>query len=226
MKKIWGVIFDFNGVLWWDSHIVERSWRDYVSTKYNRQLDHDTIQNRIHGRSCRETLESFEGRKLVGKELQLLIEEKESHYKKLCLEEGESFKLSPGSETLLEYLKSNNIPYTIATSSDLGNTTFFFKHLNLDRWFDFEKVVYDDGIISGKPAPDLYIKAANSLKLSPEECMVIEDARSGIQAAVSANVGMIIALGPKNTHGDLVQIKGVTKAIERVDEIIAMIASV
>jgi len=225
MNKIKGVIFDFNGVLWWDSHIVERSWREYVSKKYNKQLDGSTIQNRIHGRSCRETLEFLEGRKLEGEELKHLIAEKESHYKKLCLDEGENFKLSPGSETLFEYLEKRNIPYTIATSSDIGNTTFFFDNLNLNRWFDFDKVAYDDGLMSGKPAPDLYIKAAENLGLSPADCMVIEDARSGIQAAISAHIGTVVALGPKNTHNDLMQIKDVTKTIERVDEIIAIISS-
>jgi beta-phosphoglucomutase-like phosphatase (HAD superfamily) len=64
----------------------------------------------------------------------------------------------------------------------------------LPRWFDIEKIVYSDGKIKGKPAPDIYIIAARNLGLKPEECIVIEDAVSGIEAARAAGIGKIVAI--------------------------------
>jgi beta-phosphoglucomutase-like phosphatase (HAD superfamily) len=65
--------------------------------------------------------------------------------------------LSPGARGLLETLERRNIPRTIATSSEITNLNFFIEHLRLDRWFDVAKIVYDDGIRRGKPAPDIYL---------------------------------------------------------------------
>ena len=46
----------------------------------------------------------------------------------------------------------------------------------MDRWFDPRRIVYDDGTFSGKPAPDIYLRAAERIGLSPSRCIVAEDA--------------------------------------------------
>lgn len=100
----------------------------------------------------------------------------------------------------MNLLVKNNIPHTIATSSERTNLEFFVKHFDLAQWFDTDTLVFDDGTVPGKPAPDLYLRAASRLSLKPEECVVIEDARSGIQAARNAGVGKVIGIGPKEKH--------------------------
>ena len=83
----------------------------------------------------------------------------------------------------------NNIPRTIATSSEITNVQFFIQHLSLHRWFDVTKIVYDDGVRPGKPAPDMYLAAARNIGIAAGECMVVEDAISGLQAAHAAGIG-------------------------------------
>ena len=73
--------------------------------------------------------------------------------------------------------------------------------------------MYDNGKIPGKPAPDIYEIAAKNLNLSPSECIVVEDAVSGIAAAKNAGIGKIIAIGPREKHDFLMSLEGVTETI-------------
>jgi beta-phosphoglucomutase-like phosphatase (HAD superfamily) len=130
------------------------------------------------------------------------------------------FVLSPGAIRLLNGLVKYEIPHTIATASGKNNVDFFIKFLDLENWFETEKIMYDDGRIAGKPAPDLYLRAAENLSLPPSDCMVIEDSHSGIQAAHAAGIGWVVALGPKQTHHKLAQLPGVDQVIESLREIV------
>ena len=121
---------------------------------------------------------------------------------------------------MLNDLVKYAIPHTIATASGKKNVDFFIEYLELARWFDTEKIMYDDGQISGKPAPDLYLSAAENLKLSPEFCVVVEDSQSGIQAAHAAGIGWVVALGPVPSHPNLAQLPGVDQVIASLSEIV------
>ncbi len=81
------------------------------------------------------------------------------------------------------------------------------------------KIVYDNGHRPGKPAPDIYLEAANRLELKPSQCVVVEDSQSGIEAAQAAGIGCIIALGPADTHDRLSKLKGVNEIVESLREI-------
>ena len=94
----------------------------------------------------------------------------------------------------MDYLKENNIPRTIATMSEWDNVEFYIKEFNLEKWFDLDKIVYSDGTIPGKPAPDIFKIAASKINLKPSDCVVIEDAIAGIKSAQSAGIGKIIAI--------------------------------
>ena len=83
---------------------------------------------------------------------------------------------------------------TIATASGEKNVRFFFEHLGLDRWFSLERVALNDGTMKGKPEPDIYWKAAELLGIRPEECVVFEDAKSGIEAACRAGAARVIGV--------------------------------
>ena len=81
--------------------------------------------------------------------------------------------------------------------SEKINVDFYIDVFNLEKWFDLDKIVYSDGTIPGKPAPDIYLIAAKNLNLAPSKCMVFEDAVSGINAAKSAGIGKIVAVASK-----------------------------
>lgn len=92
------------------------------------------------------------------------------------------------------------------------------ENLNLNKWFDLNKIVFDDGSILGKPEPDIYLKAAAKIGIKAEKCIVVEDAISGIESAYRANIGKIIAIAPKSKHKNLKKLKGVDCVISDFKE--------
>lgn len=214
-----GMIFDFNGVLLWDTELQEKAWTAYSAELRGTPLTPEEIRQYVHGRPNKVTLEYVLGRQLDDEEADRLSQEKERLYRQMCLAWGDDFALSPGSQEFLDRLMEHRIPRTIATASEQNNVHFFIRHLRLDRWFEVEKIVMDDGTFPGKPAPDIYLRAAKNLGLSPSECVVVEDSISGLQAAYHAGIGRIYALGPQAEHARLTALKGVYKAICTVNEI-------
>jgi len=214
-----GIIFDLNGVLWWDGALQERAWRQYSAGLRGRPLTADEQAVHVHGRNNRHTLEYLVGRPITGEELLRLTLEKEAIYWRLCLEQGPGFQLSPGATDLLEFLAAHEVPRTIATAAERNSVDFFVAHLHLDCWFDVGLIAYDDGTRPGKPAPDMYLQAASNLGLAPAQCLVVEDSQSGIQAAHAAGIGYIVALGPAERQEELGKLAGVDQVIESLEEL-------
>jgi HAD superfamily hydrolase (TIGR01509 family) len=146
-------------------------------------------------------------------------QEKEALYRQMCLNSPETFHLADGVIEFLDFLKANSIPRTIATMSDKINVDFYIKHFKLEKWFDIDKIVYSNGIIPGKPAPDIYEIAASNLGLAPKECIVVEDAISGINSAKAAGIGKIIAICSEEPPEFYKPIDGVDEIISTFDEI-------
>lgn len=217
--KYRGVIFDFNGVLWWDGHLQKQAWNRFALEVRGTPFTAEEMAIHVHGRYNRHTLEHLTGKVVTGPELEELTEHKERIYRQLCLDQGPGFALSPGAVELLDFLMEHGIPRTIATASGKANVDFFVAHLGLARWFQIEQCVYDDGSRPGKPAPDIYRQAARNLGLEPARCVVVEDSRSGIRAAQSAGTGYIVALGPADTHSQLAQLAGVSQVVESLQQL-------
>ena len=192
-----GIIFDFNGTLFWDSEIQENAWKTFGTKLSGRNITDEEFNTYFHGRTNKDTLEYLTERVLTDKEVNELAQQKESIYRDLCKSDLNKFKLAPGVERYLDYLKENNIPFTIATASEINNVNFFIKEFQLDKWFDIIKIVYDDGTFRGKPEPDIYLKASEALNIQPDNCIVFEDAISGVQSAQRAGVKEIIAVVPE-----------------------------
>lgn len=184
-----GVIFDFNGTLFWDSEYQESSWDEYLEL-YNIKLTKSQKKEYIHGRNGKDTLEILFNRKLTDLEVSQFIEEKEILYRKECLKH--KMELAPGAKSLLEYLKAEKIPMGIATAAGKTNVDFFIERFNLLDYFELDHIIYNDGSIKGKPNPDLFEKAIHRLGVNKEHSIIFEDSYSGIQAAINCKVQTVI----------------------------------
>ncbi len=192
--KFSGIIFDFNGVLWWDRPLQEQAWRQFAAQQMGINLTEEMMRTEVHGRNNQHTLEFLREAMLDGDEVKQLSEQKEKIYRHLCLAQGDEFKLSPGAEGLLDALVAHKVPRTIATASGKENLDFFCKHLFLDNWFACSRIVYDDGSGPGKPDPEIYLQAVKKLNIKAKDCVVVEDSLSGIQSARTAGIGQIVAI--------------------------------
>ena len=212
------IIFDFNGVLFFDGDLQSRSWQGTAKALRGTEMTSDELDTHMHGRPNSYVLSYLAGRTIVGRELLELIQAKESLYRELCLQSPSRFVLSPGARGLLDVLVQGDVPRTIATSSEITNLEFFVQHLNLHRWFDVTQIVYDDGVRPGKPAPDMYLAAARNIGVAPGECVVVEDAVSGLKAAHAAGIGYIVGLGPPAAHARFRACAGVSTVIESLEQ--------
>jgi len=105
-------------------------------------------------------------------------------------------QVQPGAQEMIDYVSKNDIPHAIASSSSMNviNTT-----LAAQGWADLFKVrCTADDDINGKPAPDVYLRAAKTLGVDPEKCLALEDSPNGARAAVAA--GMTCYAVPDISH--------------------------
>ncbi len=208
-----GIIFDFNGVLFSDSDLQEKAWQVMAQRLRGREMTAGEFALHMHGRANAYVLGYLAGRAVTGVELAQLIEAKESLFRDLCLKTPGRLVLSAGAPELLEWLAAGGVPRTIATSSGISNVEFFIGQLHLDRWFELAKLVYDDGVRPGKPAPDMYLAAAANIGLDPGGCVVVEDAVSGVMAAQAAKIGCIVGIAASADHARLLTSEGAAVVI-------------
>ena len=214
-----GIIFDFNGTLFFDSHMHYEAWRIYSKKLRGYEFSDDEMREKMFGRTNADIIEYAIGHKPSTEMVEKLAKEKEAMYRQMCLNDRKNFVLSPGAEEFLNFLKDNNIPRTIATMSEWDNVEFYIKEFKLGKWFDLNKIVYSNGKIPGKPAPDIYQIAAKNLNLNPQDCIVIEDAISGIEAAYNANIGMIISIASIESDSLYSSISHVSQIIHNFNDI-------
>ena len=218
MKK--GVIFDFNGTLFWDSMLHFIAWRVYSKQLTGKPFSDEEMLEYMFGHTNEDILTYALGKKPDKALLDRYASEKEAYYRKMCLESPDEFKLAPHAEEFLDYLKENQVPMAIATMSEWCNVEFYLKEFNLQRWFDLDKIVYSDGTIPGKPAPDIYLIAAKRLGLDPKDCTVFEDAVAGLRSAHAAGAGEIIAVASNEPMEYYDNIPYVSRVITDFDQVL------
>ena len=98
-------------------------------------------------------------------------------------------RLFPSAKTTLEQLVEMKVPLAIATSSVSASAHPFLDRTGIRSFFGV--VVTGDEVQRGKPHPDIYLRTSKKLGISPEACLVIEDALTGIAAAKAANMRVV-----------------------------------
>ncbi|MEU3855495.1 HAD family hydrolase [Streptomyces sp. NPDC029554] len=94
----------------------------------------------------------------------------------------------PGVEEVLQKLVADAVPYCVASSGSHERIRVGHRTTGLDRWFDEGLIFSSEDVGRGKPAPDLFLYAAERMGVAPERCVVIEDSPLGVQAAVAAGM--------------------------------------
>ena len=151
-------------------------------------------------------------------QLQALADRKEFFFREFIREAAAPL---PGSMELMRGLHEAGFPQALATSTPRENIQLIKELLHLDRYLS--ALVTGESVERGKPAPDIFLKAASELRISPPVCLVIEDAVAGVQAALAAGMRCISVAGNRDLPGlraaDLM-IKDLTEIdVERVRSI-------
>lgn len=151
-------------------------------------------------------------------EIEELAARKEAYFREFIREAAAPL---PGSMELMRGLHNAGFPQALASSTPVENILLIKDLLRLDHYLS--ALVTGEAVARGKPAPDIFLKAASELHMLPRLCLVIEDAVAGVQAAQAAGMRCISVTGERDLPGlraaDLV-VKDLTAVdVERVRNI-------
>ncbi|MFF9915832.1 HAD family hydrolase [Streptomyces sp. NPDC013457] len=93
-----------------------------------------------------------------------------------------------GVTDVLKQLVAREVPYCLASSGSHERIRVGHRKTGLDAWFRDENIFSAEDVGKGKPAPDLFLHAAARMGVAPERCVVVEDSRLGVQAALAAGM--------------------------------------
>ena len=176
-----GIIFDLDGVICSTDEYHYLSWKslaDRLGIPFDR-----SINNRLRGVSRMESLEIVlekSDKQYTPQEKLALAEEKNQLHRQL-LAKMSRHDLSDEVERTLNALRDPNLKLAIGSSSK--NTPYILERIGLSHFFD--AVADGNCITHSKPNPEVFLKAANMIDLQPMDCLVVEDARAGVEAAVN-----------------------------------------
>ncbi|MDX2761778.1 HAD family hydrolase [Streptomyces europaeiscabiei] len=94
----------------------------------------------------------------------------------------------PGVVSVLEKLVADEVPYCVASSGSHERIRVGHRTTGLDRWFREGLVFSSQDVGRGKPAPDLFLHAAERMGVAPERCAVVEDSPLGVRAGLAAGM--------------------------------------
>lgn len=183
--KLDSVIFDLDGVLVFSDKYHYEAWK-HMADDMGIYFDEE-INNRLRGVSRMASLdiilENYKGKVLSVEEKVELATRKNKYYRELL------GKMTPEdvSDNVRYTLKQlRNDGYKIAIGSSSKNTKYILKRVNLEDAFD----AISDGtnITNSKPDPEVFLKAAEFLNSEPNQCLVVEDSESGIEAAIAGGM--------------------------------------
>jgi HAD superfamily hydrolase (TIGR01509 family) len=205
-----GVIFDMDGLMLDTEPIYLKSMQQ-ASAEFGYSFD-DDLHSRLIGRSLPVwqaiLVETF------GEDYPKFRSRRRQLWEQHVQEIGVAQKAGLGE--LLNQLDEDGLLKGIATSSSRSDALLCLGQL-ANR---FEAIVTGDEVELGKPAPDIFLVAAQRLALSPEHCLVLEDSESGAQAALAAGMSVIIVPDLKQPSGELAaQVHRVCSSLHEVREL-------
>lgn len=184
-RKVWpavkALIFDFDGLLVDTETLHYQSWLElYREYGVELRLDRWLLDIGTHGMfDPVADLEELLGRPI---DRDATLEGRRKRHVSLCEQEP----LRPGIETILAAATAVGLPMAVATSSNRDWVERWLAHHGVRH--HFRCVRSRDDVERVKPAPDLFLAAAECLGFAPEECLIFEDSPNGMRAAATAGI--------------------------------------
>lgn len=195
------IIFDLDGVICHTDKYHYQAWKK-IADELGIYFD-ETINNRLRGVSRMESfeiiLERYDG-DMSQEEKSLYTTKKNEVYKEL-LKNMSPDDLSSEVKDTLDKLRENGLKLAIGSSSK--NAKFILGQLGLGQFFD--AISDGNNITNSKPDPEVFVKAAQYVGEDVKDCLVVEDAKAGLEAAIAggmdcAAIGDAVASGLATFH--------------------------
>ena len=198
--KYEAIIFDLDGVVVSTDNCHYEAWKQ-LADEEGIYFDR-TINERLRGVRRIITMEIVLERaeKSYSDDEKMEMAERKNGYYKELITKLDKTAILDGAEEFINDAKAKGVKVAIGSSSK--NTIAILTQVGLLETFD--KIADGNDIKNSKPAPDVFLKAAEKLGIEPNKCLVVEDADAGVEAALAANMD-VIAVGyasanPKATY--------------------------
>ena len=195
------VIFDMDGVLLDNMPLHVKAWIDYCEDQGLNLPEEDILHNCI-GRKTEDFIEDVLGITDPNEQDRLKSEKNRIYF---SLAKG-TIKPLPGLVPFLALLKEQGIKIVLGSAGAKEIVDFNLKELGIAGYFDH--LVWSEMVSKGKPDPEVYLLAADLAGADPEDCVVFEDAKAGVEAATAAGMRCI---GVATSYSDL---DGVMKLVD------------
>lgn len=192
-----GALFDLDGVLVDTAHYHFLAWKKIAS-----KLDYDLKRKdneQLKGVSRIDSLKkilSLAGKTIEAPLFKQLLEQKNEDYLN-AVKQITPADLLPGVKEALEFLKERNIKMGLGSASK--NALIIFERLQITHYF--EALIDGNSVEHSKPHPEVFLKGAQALGLTPADCVVFEDSQAGIIAAKAGGM-TAVALGEPSLFTD------------------------
>ena len=179
----WALIFDLDGVIIDSMPLHTEAWRVYLR---NLGIECSDIESRMHGRRNDDIVVDFIGADLTPEQIAAHGAAKERLYREMMRTEVQRH-LVPGIAGFLT--SCNGVPMAVASNAEPANVDFILDGSGLRPLF---QVVVDGHQVSNpKPAPDVYLRAADLLGIAIARCIVFEDSPAGVAAGLAAGAKVV-----------------------------------
>lgn len=186
-----GAIFDMDGVLVLSENAHWLAWKN-AAAKHGVELEYEVFLS-CFGKVNADCIRIIFGEGVIGDDEAVRIaDEKEQAYRDIV---GSDVPLAPGLVDLLQGLTAEGARCAVGSSGPIENVDLVLDAGGIRQYF--AAAVDISTVRNGKPAPDLFLRAAELIAVPPERCVVLEDAPFGIQAARSAGM---TAVGITTSH--------------------------
>ena len=189
------LIYDMDGLLL-DTEGIYTEVTQQIVGEYGKVFDW-SVKEKIIGRRAVQAAEII----IESLDLPITPQDYLDSRKNVLLEKFKDTAALPGAKEMTTHFFDLGIPQAIATSS--SSPMFEAKFEKHKKWFSqFTQIVRGDDpeLKEGKPAPDIFLLAANRVGVDPAECLVFEDAPTGTEAALAAGMSVVVVPDPNMDH--------------------------
>lgn len=213
------VIFDMDGVIIDSEPLHYKIFMNYTKTKFGFTISDEEYDTFIGTTNLHMFSKLKEKYKIESDINTLLQEYEEKCVEFLMSEKGE--KPISGVDILVKKLYEENFKLALASSSPKKQIHIVLDMFSLSDYFS--QKVSGQEVEKGKPAPDIFLRAAELLGVLPEECLVFEDSRNGVLAAKTAGMKCIAFYNPNSGKQDLSYADKIIKSFDEVNHDISFI---
>ncbi|MBC8053662.1 MAG: HAD family phosphatase [Sphingobacteriaceae bacterium] len=188
-------LFDLNGTMIDDMDFHTDAWHDVLNNDLGGSLSWQQVKMEMYGKGEEMLVRVFGEGRFDEKEMSQIVFEKEKKYQKAF---KPHLKLISGLDRFIEKASQKDVKMAIGSAAIMFNIDYVLDGLNIRKYFPV--TISADNVEKSKPDAETFLKAAEELGISADECLVFEDNPKGVQSALNAGMKAVVITTMHEEH--------------------------